>query len=159
MRRLRRNRIGVMSLNRNVRRIDHIAMLISAQNFETCVQRLTAVLEAAFVRAERKDLGLLIAIDWDAGLEILAPTGPESPLWNRLQEKGEGQVTVIFGVEKLDPALLRAKAQGFLVGPEVGLTGDEPWAGRFSVLREASLSPICGINLALGQIEPSAEPR
>jgi hypothetical protein len=145
-----------MGLKQNIRRIDHIAVLISAANFESCVGRLTRLLEADFVRAERSDLGLLIALDWDAGVEILAPTGPQSPLWNRLQEKGEGQVTIVYGVKDLDAAKARAKAEGFLIGPEMVLLGDEPWAGRFNVLRENSLSEICGINLALGQIEPSA---
>jgi hypothetical protein len=148
-----------MGLRQNIRRIDHIAVLISAANFDSCVGRLTRVLEANFVRAERKDLALLIALDWDAGVEILAPTGPGSPLWKRLQEKGEGEVTIIFGVKDLEAAKARAEADGFLVGPEIGLLGDEPWAARFDVLRENSLSAICGINLALGQIEPSATER
>lgn len=143
-----------MALKQNIRRIDHIAVLISPRNFESCVERLTRVLEADFVRAERKDLGLLIALDWDAGLEILAPTGPESPLWTRLAEKGEGQVTIIYGVKDLEAARARAAAEGFIVGPEVGLTGEEPWAARFDVLREVGLSEIFGLNFALGQIEP-----
>jgi hypothetical protein len=145
-----------MTLKRNIRRIDHVAMLISAKNFENCVQRLARTLEVEFVRAERKDLGLLIALSWDAGLELLAPTGPESPLWARLQEKGEGEVTIIFGVKDLEASKARAQKDGFSVGPEIGLTGDEPWAHRFDVLREVALSEICGLHIALGQIEPSA---
>jgi hypothetical protein len=146
-----------MALKQNIRRIDHVAILVSAENFESCVARMTRVLEVKFVRAQRKDLGLLIAMDWDAGLEILAPTGQESPLWQRLQERGEGYVSIIFGVKDLDAAKARAKAEGLFVGPEVGLTGEEPWAARFDVLREASLGPICGVNIALGQVEPHGE--
>jgi hypothetical protein len=143
-----------MALTRNIRRIDHVAILIAPENFEACVERLTRVLESRFMRAERQDLGLLIAIDWDGGLEVLAPTGPASPLWNRLKEKGEGQVTIIYGVENLDASKARAREQGFEVGPEIGLLGDEPWADRFDCLREAALSEICGIRIALGQVEP-----
>jgi hypothetical protein len=143
-----------MSLRQNVNRIDHLAILISVASFEGCLDRLTKALETRFVRAERKDLGLLIAIDWDAGLEILAPTGPESRLWDRLQTHGEGQITIIYGVKDLDGAAERAKAAGFGLGSEVGLMGSEPWAGQFDVLREISLSEICGIRIALGQVEP-----
>lgn len=143
-----------MAPTQNVNRIDHLAILVSTSSFESCLERLTSALEAHFVRAERKDLGLLIAIDWDAGLEILAPTGPDSPLWDRLQSHGEGQITIIYGVKDLDAAASRARAAGFGLGPEIGLIGDEPWAPRFNVLREIPLSEICGIRIALGQIEP-----
>jgi hypothetical protein len=143
-----------MALSQNVNRIDHLAILVSPSSFESCVERLTRALEGHFVRAEREDLGLLIAIDWDAGLEILAPTGPASPLWDRLQTHGEGQITIIYGVKNVDAAASRAQSAGFELGAEVGLIGSEPWAPRFNVLREVQLSEICGIRIALGQIEP-----
>jgi hypothetical protein len=146
-----------MALKQNVGRIDHVAILVSPENFETCVERMSRVLEVKFVRARRKDLGLLIAMDWDAGLEILAPTGPDSLLWSRLQTKGEGHVSIIFGVKDLDAAKARAEAEGLSVGPEVGLIGEEPWAARFEVLREAALGDICGTNISLGQVEPHGE--
>jgi len=144
-----------MTLQQNVRRIDHVAILISPDNFETCIDRITRSLGVEFVRGERRDLGMLVAIDWDAGLEFVAPSGPESPLWTQLQKGGEGQVSIIFGVEDLDVAKARAGAEGFRAGPELGLNGEEPWASRFSVLREVFLSPFCGIRLGLGQIEPA----
>lgn len=142
-----------MAREQNINRIDHLAILVSAGSFENCVNRLTSALDARFVRAERGDLALLIAVDWDAGLEILAPTGPDSPLWNRLQTHGEGQVTIIYGVKDIDAGAARAKAAGFKLGGEIGLAGSEPWAAQFDVLREIPLSEICGIRIALGQIE------
>ena len=141
-------------LKQNIGRIDHLAILVHPQNLEDCVERLTRVLQVSFQRADREDLGLKIAVDWDAGLEILAPTGPQSPLWSRLQKKGEGHISVIFGVKDFEEAARRARELGCSTGPEVGLIGSEPWADRFSVLRETSLSEICGINLVLGQVEP-----
>lgn len=72
-----------MSLQRNIRRIDHFAILVAEESFEACVNRMTAVLQARFERARRDDLGILIAVDWEAGLEIPAPTGAPSPLWRR----------------------------------------------------------------------------
>jgi hypothetical protein len=144
-----------MTRRQNIDRIDHLAILVSVASFENCVKRLTDALGARFVRAERKDLGLLIAADWDSGLELLAPTGPDSPLWNRLQTHGDGQVTIIYGVKDLEAGAARAKTAGFELGREIGLTGGEPWAAQFDVLREIQLSEICGIRIALGQIEPS----
>ena len=141
-------------LKQNIGRIDHLAILVYPQNFENCVERLTRVLQISFQCCHREDLGLKIAIDWDAGLEILAPTGPESPLWPQLQKKGEGHMSVIFGVKDFEEARKRAQQEGLSTGPEVGLSGIEPWADRFSVMRETSLSEICGINLVLGQVEP-----
>ena len=141
-------------LKQNIGRVDHLAILVHPQNFESCVGRLTRALQISFQHAHREDLGLRIAIDWDAGLEILAPTGPESPLWAQLQQKGEGHMSIIFGVEDFEQARKHAQQEGFSTGPEVGLIGSEPWADRFNVLRETSLSEICGINLVLGQVEP-----
>lgn len=143
-----------MPLKQNVGRIDHVAILVSPGNFAACLERLEGALGVSFVRATRKDLGLLIGIDWDAGLEILAPTGPESPLWQRLQERGEGHVSIIFGVADLESAKGQARAAGFNLGPEVGLTGEEPWAERFEVLRESMLESFCGIDLAIGEVKP-----
>jgi hypothetical protein len=141
-------------LKQNIGRIDHVAILVYPQNFESCVERLARALQLSFQRAHREDLGLKIATDWDAGLEILAPTGPESALWSQLQKRGEGHMSIIFGVKDFEEARKRAEREGFSAGPEVGLIGSEPWADRFSVLRETSLSEICGINLVLGQVEP-----
>jgi hypothetical protein len=141
-------------LKQNIGRIDHIAILVHRHDLESCVERLTRALQVSFQRAYREDLALEIAIDWDAGLELLAPTGPQSPLWSQLQQKGEGHVSIIFGVEDFEEARKRARQEGFSTGPEVGLSGSEPWAERFNVLRETSLSEICGINLVLGQVEP-----
>jgi len=143
-----------MARQQNKRRIDHVAFLVAPQNFESCLESMGSALGLDFQRAHRDDLGLMIGVDWDAGIEILAPTGPESVFWNRLQEKGEGAATVIFGVADIDAAKEQARNAGLGYSAEIGLRGDEPWADRFEIVREAALDPICGISLVLGEIKP-----
>ena len=87
-----------MAPTQNVNRIDHLADLVSTSSFESCLERLTSVLQRISLRAERKDLGLLIANPLGRRTPDPRPDRSHSPLWDRLQSHGEGHIMIIYGV-------------------------------------------------------------
>jgi hypothetical protein len=144
-----------MQLTKNAGRIDHVLITVSPGNFTECIDKLTRALGVIFQPAlNREDLGVISAISLESGLEVLAPTREAGPFWERIQRRGEGHVTIIFGVDNFDDACKRATDAGLSVGTEIGLQGDEPWGKHFAVFREARLAPICGAAIILGEIEP-----
>jgi hypothetical protein len=144
-----------MQLTKNAGRIDHVLITVSHANFAECIAKLSRALGVSFEPAlTRDDFGIISAISLESGLEVLAPTREEGPFWERIQRRGEGHVTIIFGVDNFDEARKRATDAGLAVGAEIGLRGDEPWGKHFSVFREARLAPICGASIILGEIEP-----
>ena len=144
-----------MKLTKNVGRIDHVLITVFPGNFEKCIDQLSRSLGVIFEPALRRDdLGVVSAISLESGLEVLAPTREEGPFWERIQRRGEGHVSIIFGVDDFEEARRRAMDAGIAVGNEIGLVGDEPWGRHFSVFREARLGSICGATIILGQIEP-----
>lgn len=134
-------------------RIDHIVIGIKPENLETCREKLEQILDLEFEYAEREDLGVNIYTDWDAGIELLSPSSPDSAFWEQLNAKGEGILSVVVAVEDIDRTKQKAQKAGIGHYPEVGLRGDEPWAERFDLMRESSLDPVFGIGLILAQLK------
>lgn len=124
-----------------IQRIDHVVILVRQENALSYADRLSTVLgiafEEPFVTGSK---GTLVIVSWDAGIEIIAPTRPEGPHWERLQRFGEGCVSILFGVADLDDGMARATANGATVAYEATLSGEEAWLKRFSRFREASLN-------------------
>ena len=141
-------------MHKNVQRIDHFAWIVRPENYEACKAKLTAVLGLNFVDYENPDLAIKIALDWDAGIEILSPTDMNSHHGRLLEAKGEGMNSLIFGVEDLDAALDRAVAAGAKVTHDIDSSHME-LANRFDVLREAFFEEdIFGVAVRLGQLDP-----
>jgi hypothetical protein len=144
-----------VKLNKNAGRVDHVLITVSYPNFADCIDKLSRALGVVFEPPIiRADFGVISAISLESGLEVLAPTREEGPFWERIQRRGEGHVSIIFGVDNFDEARKRATEAGVAVGAEIGLLGDEPWGKYFSVFREARLAPVCGATIILGEIEP-----
>ena len=53
--------------------IDHVAWISRADTVEANVARLEQLAEAKLTRFERKDMGFVMYINWEAGLEVVAP--------------------------------------------------------------------------------------
>ena len=96
------------------------------------------------------------AVAWEAGIKVVAPIKEEGAIFEHLKQRGEGNMSLVFGVDDLDTACGRAKDAGLNVGGEIGLLGDEPWADQFSLIREARLETIFGATILLGQVEPNS---
>ena len=144
-----------MPSQQNISRIDHVFVTVSPGNFQPCIDKLTQVLGVRFQGPIRRDgQNTQAAVDWEAGIEVLAPIREEGPLWEQIQNRGEGQMGVVFGVADLDKAREKAAAEGIRPLMNVGLDGDEPWFDQFETVEETVLTPIFGANIVLGEIVP-----
>lgn len=141
-----------------IQKIDHVAIIVYRENLDAYVAKFSAVLGIEFDQpAIVESTGVVAALSWDSGLEILAPLRNEGRYWDRLQKYGEGSTIIVFGVQDMDAAQQRVRDAGVEVGFEVKLGGTEPWFDRFEVFREARLNMFDGdpcVSMALSQIEP-----
>jgi hypothetical protein len=143
-----------MALTRNVNRIDHVVISVSPQSYPGAIKKFTELLDLNFQKIERPAENVQAAVDWDAGMEIIAPMREEGFLWDRIKAGGEGQMTVVFGVDKLDAAKKKAESVGVKCLMDVGLNGDEPWFNRFVTVKETILEPVYGAGVVLGEVIP-----
>lgn len=138
-----------------VNRVDHVAWIVRHENVDEQVTRLEELAGVTLQRFERQDAGILICVNWNAGLEILAPLPGRgafnAALHDHLDRQGEGVFAVVFGVDSLDRQQQRLAALGYEVGPEVDDHPDSPWHHRL-VLRERIAGPFLGGFFTLGDI-------
>ncbi|HEX7848646.1 MAG TPA: VOC family protein [Sphingomonas sp.] len=141
-----------------IQRIDHVAIVVYRENVAAYVDRLSVALGITFDEpAIVESTGVVAALAWDAGLEILAPLREDGRSWDRLQKSGEGPTIIVFGVKDMDAAQQRARDAGIEIGHQVQLGGTEPWFDRFSHFRESGMTmfdPPLPVSIALSQIEP-----
>ena len=142
-----------------IQKIDHVAIVVRRENVDKYVKTLSEALGVTFDEpCIVESTGVVAALSWDSGLEILAPLKEEGRFWDRIQKHGEGSCIIVFGVKDMDAAKERAKKAGVdSPGPEVKLSGKEPWFDRFKVFREARLNlidPDLPLSIGLGQLEP-----
>jgi hypothetical protein len=97
-----------------------------------------------------------MCIDWDAGLEVVAPMPAPTPfnqwLTNWLDTRGEGIMGVVFGVRDLDRHKARLEAAGVAVGELMDDHPDSPWHHRL-VLRERAAGEVMNSSFVLGDID------
>ena len=78
-------------------------------------------------------------IDWDAGLEVVAPMDEKTDfnqgLHDWLDARGEGMLGIVFGVENLEKHKEKLEAKGMQIGPLMDDLPTSPWHHRL-VLRE-----------------------
>lgn len=137
-------------------RISHVVIAVKPDRFDQAVRDASTVFGAAFDVLVRKDLGVQVAMSWDAGIELQSPLDldDESPLSVFLRDRGEGILAFVHRVENLDAAVERARGVGLApVARMDGLAGVEKWAQRFTRIDEAMFLDFYGAVFALGQIE------
>jgi hypothetical protein len=138
--------------------IDHVAWISRLENIESNVAELEKLADAKLTRFERKDMGFVMYINWEAGLEVVAPL--ETPtefnqmLRDWLETRGEGVMSVVFGVKDLDRHKARLEALGFEVGPLMDDHPDSPWHDRI-VLWERVGGMVMNSCFILGDIDYS----
>jgi len=59
----------------------------------------------------------------DSNLELLEPTGPDSPVAKFIEKRGEGIHHICFRVDDIDAHLARLESQGFRLINETGVPG------------------------------------
>lgn len=139
-----------------VNHVDHVTWISRLENIEAHVAALEAVTEGKLIRFEREDLGFVMYLDWDAGLEVVAPmdgrTDFNAALHDRLEKRGEGLLGIVFGVQDLEKHKEKLEAKGLQVGPLMDDLPNSPWHERL-VLRERAAPEVLNSWIVLGQID------
>jgi hypothetical protein len=143
-------------VKRFIQHVDHAVWISRLENIEAHVAMLETVTGAKLERFERKDMGFAMYLDWEAGLEVVAPlpdrTGFNQALYERLESHGEGMLGVVFGVEDLERHREKLEAKGLVVGPLMDDHPDSPWHHRL-VVRERAAPEAINSWIILGQID------
>ncbi len=147
---------GERAMKKFINHIDHVTWISRLENIEANVARLEAITDGKLLRFERDDMGFIMYLDWDAGLEVVAPMDERTPfneaLHDRLDTQGEGLLGVVFGVPDLEAHKAKLEAKGFEVGPLMDDLPTSPWHDRI-VLRERMGPPVMDSWMVLGQID------
>lgn len=145
----------------NVGRIDHIVL---AYRDRASQDRAREEFTRQLGVDDWEDLGdlddvkLRIWISWQAGLELICPTGPGSFVDDHLARHGEGFFSMVFGVADLPSAMKRVEDGG---GKSIPLAAVPPPGAlrRYTVTREAVVGEIGRINVLLGEFALHASQR
>jgi len=139
-----------------INHIDHVTWISRPENIEENAVALERLTEAKLVRFERKEMGFVMYLSWEAGLEIVAPlpqrTDFNQALYDRLETHGEGVLAVVFGVRDLDKHKARLESIGLPLGPLMDDHPDSPWHQKL-VLRERMAPPVMNSWFVLGDID------
>lgn len=140
-----------------VNRIDHVTWISRLDSIERNVADLEAVTGGHLLRFQRDDMGFVMYIDWDAGLEVVAPCDERTDfnvmLHDWLETRGEGVMGVVFGVADLEAHKARLEAIGIPVGPVMDDLPSSPWHHRLVLRERAVLQPVISSSIILGQID------
>ena len=146
----------------NLKGINRI--IVAVRDMEESKKFYSEFLGATFYEANwtGKDLGIDVAISWDAGIELCAPKAgreKDSMISPFLEENGEGIVNVVIGVSDADSAEKQAASAGVASFHSVDFTQEEidkHLDGLFQSYKEIFLNSFekCGFGIALGQIDP-----
>lgn len=123
------------------------------------VDMLGATFEDAHWTGE--PFGLHVSIAWDAGIELCAPMPgreQDSAVSGFLATRGEGIMSVFFGVDDADAAAARAESSGFASKHALDYEQDEidrHLGGHFSRYQEFVLATAesCGFTACLARID------
>ena len=105
--------------------------------------------------------GILVAISWDAGIELCAPMPhrkDDSAVSHFLATRGEGIMNVFFGVKDGDMAMSRAREHGFECVHSLDYSQEEldcHLDGLFERYQEFMLDTAerCGFAITLARID------
>lgn len=136
--------------------IDHVVWVSSLENLEANVAVLETVANTTLTRFEREDMGFIMYLSWEAGIELVCPmektTEFNAGLTAHLQSRGEGIIGVVFGIRDLDAHKARLESLGIEVGPEMDDLPTSPWHNRLA-LRERMAGIVMNSWFILGDIE------
>jgi hypothetical protein len=130
---------------RNANRVDHVAGVVSRENFEGVIERMSALFQTTFYGPfDRPQMGALMATSLDAGIELLAPRDddPENPFNKMLAVRGEHWISVVMGVQDIDASCDHLARLGYKpAAVKKGLAGTGEYPGRLTRLEQALFGP------------------
>jgi len=136
--------------------IDHVVWISGPDNLAENVATLEAVANTKLTRFEREDMGFIMYLSWEAGIELVCPmdkpTDFNAALKAHLETRGEGIIGVVFGVKNLDEHKARLAAIGITAGPEMNDLPTSPWHHKLT-LRECMAGVVMNSWFILGDID------
>lgn len=149
-----------------MKRINHFAWLVRAENVAGYVQQLEALLDTKFELTSDESADAYV--NWDSRLELVAPAAGDSAgasyLRGILEQKGESPFALAVRVPDLDGAAEQARSLGFPVGPEITpadpaerLAGIRSFTEKVDDIREIPLGAFLGVSLMLCEVEYAEE--
>lgn len=143
-----------------INHIDHVTWISRLDTLEANVAELERLSGAKLTRFQREDMGFVMYISWEAGLEVVAPmqnrTDFNQAMTEWLAARGEGIMGVVFGVDDLDKHKARLEALGYEVGPEMDDLPTSPWHHKLN-LRERMGGMAINSTFILGDIDYADE--
>ena len=144
-------------MSQSSKRVDHVIFCLEPENVASAAATFGKLLDIELEGpVERADTGLVIYVDWDAGIELMAPTNPSIAREQRqfLDEHGEGVFRVCFNFPDRDEALDRATSMGIEVKSRFDVLDLFPrWRNRFDRVLESHLERVHGVSFNFCQVE------
>jgi hypothetical protein len=139
-----------------INHVDHVAWIVRPENLDMHIEQLEKLTGATLTRFSRADMGFIMCISWEAGLEVVAPMEERTEfntwLWSELETKGEGVTSVVFGVRDLDWHNQRLAKMGIEAGTLMDDHPSSPWHDKL-VLWERVAGQAINTNIVLGDID------
>lgn len=151
-------------MTQSIQRVDHITFIFYPENAEGEVARLESTLGVNIPPSPPLSPVIRLWVDFASGLEVITPigradevgaTGEDAAILDKLYEhldtRGEGVITVVFGVADLDAAVRRADQAGATIGGRY--TSPPPAAeDLLDGFEEVEIGPLAGVNFLLGRV-------
>ena len=116
--------------------LDHIGIAVRSIEAASIYKALGLTIEHVEVVDTQKVKTAFLSVG-DANLELLEPTGPDSPIAKFIEKRGEGIHHICLRVDDIEAQLARLKAEGYR------LINDAPVPGAHGC-RVAFLHPAAG---------------
>lgn len=123
-----------------VKKVDHIAMLVN--DMESLVTLLTGVFNLSVIKRldlPQNKIKVAFLELGDLTLEVIQPTGPDTPFSRHMEEKGQGLHHLALEVEDMEDALREAREAGLKLEDEVPKPGSD---GLIAYLNPESTSGV-----------------
>lgn len=147
----------------NINRVDHVLYVARPENQAAYVEQLAKLCRVRFYGpVEKPDLGVRLYISWAAGLEVVSPVSDTAP-WSLhmrqyIEERGEGLMSVIFGVKDIHEAKAHAESLGYQTRDLIENDGSEPYAEETEVMKETVVGDVINTMFTFGEIRLGPNP-